>query len=345
MTEASWHGLEDVGAMADAADMFDHADNSGCWPSNIRYEKAFTVGGQEVPLRALVADYLMHPSRCLSMVGGRFRHTTPEEWRAMCQTAIEAGGKPTGCFSLRGGSRVLATFEVSRTNGIVTNLLLADAFDGSMKLTVGFTTIRVVCANTLQAALYQDGRKFAKLGHTKSLGENLQAMNEAIAQSVSDGSTVAALYEEAKDRRLSRDEAMALLESLVPETTGAKTEKGRRAAKTRAENRRRDILAAARMPINAVNPGERTAASLWNGATWLVDRDLSGKAKKLKGGDRLDSMLFGSRAEDVSSIEQVMVGLLRPDGSTDYVPVDQAIAQGADPNQVGSAVLDSMLND
>jgi hypothetical protein len=73
-----------------------------------------------------VGSYSAHPERVLGAVD-RFRATACDEWRDLVKAAVAAGAKPTGAFSLRDGSRVLATFEVGISNGLRTQLLLVDA--------------------------------------------------------------------------------------------------------------------------------------------------------------------------------------------------------------------------
>src|SRR5262249_55975453 len=152
------HRLEEIGSMANAQQMISHGERSGAWPTALRFDDLRTVGGLAAPGRALVASYAQHAEACLGVVGDRYRATSPDGWRALVTAATAAGAQPTGCFSLRGGSIVLATFAVGRSNGLATNLMICDSFDGSKALSCGFTSIRVVCANTMNAAFKQDGK-------------------------------------------------------------------------------------------------------------------------------------------------------------------------------------------
>lgn len=341
LTQASWHGLEELGVLVTAEDIVNAGEKSGAWPIAIRHPALVTADERlECPLRAIVADYKQHDPRCLSAVGGRFRATTPEEWRELVTAAVRAGAKPTGAFSLRDGSRVLATFEVGEGNGLKNHLVLADAFDGSMKLTGGFTSVRVVCANTLSAAMNADGDGMAKLRHTSSLEHKIIAMGESMEEAIKSGQAVKELYSKAEQTVLHRDDALDLLYKLFPDPEdGASL-----AAQTRAKNRRNEAIAAAALPINKVGD-KGTIATLWNAASYLVDRNVNGSFRKVRGGDRLDSLLFGTRAQRVAEIEQVMIQVLQPDGREVSMTVNQAVSAGIPADQIGGqALIDDILN-
>lgn len=342
MNQSSWHGLEEVGVLLDAEDMIRKGQETGAWPIDIEFIKnpeLSAIPGVHIPGRAVVAHYRKHPSRGLAMVGGRFTHTTPEKWGELIKAAVKAGAKPTGAFSLKMGRRILATFEVGEVNGLKTYLVMVDGFDGSIKLLIGFTTIRVVCANTLQAFRSQDGEAAATLRHNSTLPEKIEVIREVLDDGIQANRSFAELYQEAVDTRLDRDSAQELLYTLYPDS-----ETDDKGAQTRAENKRLEVLKAAHLPVNRVG-SSGCPANLWNAATWVLDRDLDGKYKKTRGLSALDSMLMGPRSKEVAKIEMVMVELLRPDGSVEAVPVEQAAREGVGADQIGSAALRAMLDE
>jgi phage/plasmid-like protein (TIGR03299 family) len=57
-------------------------------------------------------------------------------------------------------------------------ILLSHGHDGSLAVRVGFTPIRVVCANTLALAHNADASKLIRLKHTKDIHENLENIRE-----------------------------------------------------------------------------------------------------------------------------------------------------------------------
>ena len=317
--------------MADDVAMIGHGETSGAWPVSLRFDELRTPSGLVAPGRGIVATYAEHPEACLSVVGARYHATTPEDWRMLVKAATAAGAKPTGAFALRDGSRVLATFEVGTSNGLRTQLVMADAFDGSMRLTCGFSSIRVVCANTLSAAMSADGAGMAQLRHTASLETKVNILAESIGTAVEGGDKVRTAYHAAEELRLDKDSAIAIFDKLFPSAP----EDAERAAKTKAANVRAD---ARRAMANGVNNAGPTLATLWNAATYLVDREANGETRKTRGGDLLDSLLFGSRGDRVSEIQTIIEVVLR-DGTTKAVTAQDAIGMGADPRQVGAKVI------
>lgn len=336
LTTSSWHGLEEVGELIGAEGMIAAGEYSGAWPTSLRFDEVRTLGGLVAPGRAIVASYKGLPDACLSVVGDRYRATTPEEWRVLVQAATAAGARPTGAFSLRGGTRALATFEVGQANGLRTQLLLADSFDGSMRLTCGTTSIRVVCANTLSASLSADGAGMAKLRHTASLEQKVAALAESIGSAIEHGEKVREAYHAAEKMKLSRGEAYAAFDRLFPLAPVDAT----KGAKTRAENERTEAQRAMALPVN--NAGS-TLATIWNAATYLVDRTVDGAARPIRGDEALDSMLFGARAARIEEI-QTMIGVIMRDGTTRYVPAPEAIRMGANGGgSVAASLLDEIL--
>ena len=84
--------------------------------------------------------------------------------------------------SIGGGRRVWilaklpADLKVSNGDVLERYILLANSHDGSTALTMKPTTVRVVCSNTLQVALGDEGRKSFKTSH---VGDVFKRVNEA----------------------------------------------------------------------------------------------------------------------------------------------------------------------
>jgi uncharacterized protein DUF932 len=340
LSTSSWHGLETVEILTDAESLIDAGERSGAWPVSLDSEAIQTVSGLACPdHHAIVGSYRNAFRRPLGVVGGRYRATTPTEWRDTCRAAILAGAKPTGAFALRGGSRVLATFEVDG-NGIRNQLLVCDAFDGSMKLTCGTTAIRVVCANTLAMSLGRDGDGMVGIRHTASLETKIKVLQENISVALAKGETVRETFAAAERVQLDRDSAKRAFDALFPEAP-ADASPG---AKTRAENLRYEARRAVTLPINQVGTQRGNLATLWNAATYLVDRHADGTPRAVRGGDVLESMLFGQRGDRVQEI-QTMIEVILRDGKVQPMTATQAIDAGVDLKQVGAKVLQDILND
>jgi hypothetical protein len=337
LLKSSWYGLKQAGEIKTASDLIVAGEQSGAWPVRVGQFSVKTVDGKlDIPremAKAVVGEYADGSRRALGMVGDRYTHTTPAGWRELCQAAVEAGARPTGAFALRGGARLLATFEVGQSNGILTNLAIADAFDGSLRLTCGMTAMRFFCANQL-ASMLQGDEASARIRHTSTLPEKIAALAKAIDAAVKEGCKIKELYHTAEARTVSRTDAEEILARLFP----APAEPGRE--QTRALNLRADALRAAE---RAENQAGSTLATLWNAATWLVDRTVDGQARAARGGaDKLDSLLFGTRGKRVEEIRKVIEVVLA-DGSLASKASIEAHAHGIDDTSIGRAMLTDML--
>lgn len=330
---SSWHGLEKLVEMLTAEDLIGHAERVGAYPIALTQEPLFTKGGLNAFTNAIIGHYREHPDRVLGTVGKRYRPTACEEWRSVIEAAVAAGARPSGAFSLQQGSRVLATFEVGQTNGILTNLCLVDSFDGSLLFSCGFTSIRVVCANTLAVALNTDGEEWARFRHTASMPEKIAALKHNIGTAIAAGESVKETMHRAEQTRFrSAAELDQAFDRLFPKAP----EDASKNAKTRALNAREEAWRAMTHPVNQAGD---TVATLWNAATFLVDREADGSPRKAKGdADKLDSLLFGSRAERIQEIQTVIEVILR-DGSIQNMTQTQALEAGVSGDQVGRAVL------
>lgn len=339
LTTSSWHGLENIDVMPDAETMIVAGESTGAWPVALRFEDLMTANGLPAPVRGLVGNYADGTEKCLGAVGSYYRATESSEWRELITAAVVAGGKPTGAFSLRGGTRVLATFDVGG-NGIRTQLVLADSFDRSLRLTAGTTSIRVVCSNTMAAAMRADGEGMQRLTHTSSLESKVNILREAIADTIKTGEKVRDSYAKAEAIRLPVAAAELVFDKLFPKAAEGATG----AAKTKTRNARDDAFAAMAMPIN--NAGS-TLATLWNAATYLVDRTADGRTRDCRGdSDRLDSLLFGRRAIRLAEIQRTIqhtIEVVMANGEIQRMAVDDALSHGVDAQQVGRSIIADML--
>lgn len=350
LDSSSWHRKEQVGIMTCSEDMITHGELCGAWPIGLALIKLFAEDGLEAPDKGVRATYLQHPDRILcSSVGNKYRATACQEWRDLIHAACLAGAKPTGAFSLRDGSRVVATFEIGMCTetGLNTQLLLCDSFDGSLALTCGFTTIRVVCANTLACAISQDGHGFARLKHTAALETKVKMLQENIGIAIKSGQKVNELYEKARTTYFanlaSAEKAFNLLfpEAQIEEGDSPRAIKHKT---TRANNERNDGMRAAQNPINKVGAIRNgNLATLWNAATYLVDREADGSFRKTRSEDRLDSMLFGPRGKEIETILTKIEVIMR-DGSIQTMTQTEALEAGVSQREVGKAVIKDLLD-
>lgn len=126
--------------------------------------------------------------KVLGVVGPRYCPLQNREafgWFQPFLDAKEAALHTAG--SLRDGARVwvlaklnLAPIEVAAGDEVEKFLLLSHGHDGSLAVRVGFTPVRVVCANTMALAHGSDASKLIRVRHSKSLHTNLANIREVM---------------------------------------------------------------------------------------------------------------------------------------------------------------------
>jgi phage/plasmid-like protein (TIGR03299 family) len=117
----------------------------------------------------------------LGVVGDRYTILQNHEalnwfnpWLESKQASMETAG------SLRNGSRIfmlaklsLDPMDIVPNDPVESYVLLSHSHDGSLSCRVGFTPIRVVCANTLKLAVHDKASKLIRVKHSKSIHDNL----------------------------------------------------------------------------------------------------------------------------------------------------------------------------
>jgi phage/plasmid-like protein (TIGR03299 family) len=183
--ETPWHGL---GTALHEDDLYD-------WPKTC--EKSGLAWDVElVPLvttdtQATVthkAVRRMTDGRMLGVVGPRFCALQNKDAFAWFQPFLDAKEATLhAAGSLRHGSRIWVLAKMNRDPLVIAEgdevekfILLSHGHDGSLAVRVGFTPVRVVCANTLSMAHASDTSKLIRLKHTKDVKTNLANIREVM---------------------------------------------------------------------------------------------------------------------------------------------------------------------
>jgi phage/plasmid-like protein (TIGR03299 family) len=183
--QVPWHGL---GTKLEESDLYDW--RAACNKAGLAWE------AETVPL--LMADNhekVSHVAvrrksdgRVLGVVGPRYtilQNQDAFKWFQPFLDAREAVLHTAG--SLRSGSRIWVLAKLNRDPLVVAEgdevekyLLLSHSHDGSLAVRVGFTPVRVVCANTLAMAHGADASKLIRVKHTQEVLENLKSIREVM---------------------------------------------------------------------------------------------------------------------------------------------------------------------
>jgi phage/plasmid-like protein (TIGR03299 family) len=184
-SQTPWHGL---GTPLTADDLYDWP--SACIKAGLDWEV------ESVPL--VTADTHAKVShvgirrksdgRVLGVVGPRYaplQNHDAFKWFQPFLAAKEAALHTAG--SLKQGSRVWVLAKMNRDPLVIASgdevekfILLSHGHDGSLAIRVGFTPIRVVCANTLALAHGADASKLIRVKHTRDVLENLANIREVM---------------------------------------------------------------------------------------------------------------------------------------------------------------------
>lgn len=124
--------------------------------------------------------------KVLGTVGPTYRPLQNVDAFKFFQPALDAGeAYLETAGSLRGGRRVwiLARIkqdpvEIVPGDAVRNYILLSNGHDGSMAVRTGFSSIRVVCANTLAAAHEQGASKLLRVRHTENASETLKEIQQ-----------------------------------------------------------------------------------------------------------------------------------------------------------------------
>jgi phage/plasmid-like protein (TIGR03299 family) len=178
---------------------------------------------------------------------------------------------------------------------VARNLIVANAHDGSMAFKAFWSPIRVVCHNTLTAALRgsRDGINIRHAGDVSaSVDDARETLGLADAYFRRLGETAQVLAE----REVLAAEVDAFLDSLFPLPVGETA--GLKASRTRLESVRGQVVANFEGGVGSDLAG-RTAWGLWNAVTEYAShqRDARGDDETAQAEARFDSLILGSGRE------------------------------------------------
>lgn len=175
-----WHGLGEK--LEEAPTISEAIDASGLdW--EVGTKDLVTKDGEDVPARA---TYRKSDGSILGVVGPRYvplQNRNAFDW---FQPFIDAGecSLHTG-GSLSDGQKVWVLAQLNRDPSEIVSgdevqkfILLSNSHDGTTAIRVGYTPIRVVCANTLAFAHSNSDSQLLRIRHTRSAQANLDNVRD-----------------------------------------------------------------------------------------------------------------------------------------------------------------------
>lgn len=206
------------------------------------------------------------------------------------QVTLETAG------SLRQGKRVWILAKINKDPLVITKndtvekyILLAHGHDGLMSVRVGFTPIRVVCANTLAMSIGNSGSQLLRVKHTKNLNENLEKISEVMNVANQSFEATAEQYKFLASREISQADLEKYIKLVF---VGPKFEKMEDEGKKPARDVMPKVLRLFEEGHGAQLPGVK-------GTYWAAYNAINEYLGYEKGNDeqaRLDNMWFGQSA-------------------------------------------------
>lgn len=233
----------------------------------------------------------------IGIVGKDFETVQPSEAFQFVDSLIEShAAHYVSAGALGNGERMWVLARVPSADISIgddkseTYLMFAQGFDGSLSLTTKLTSTRVVCQNTLSAAL-ADGNFAFRIKHTKNAHDRLERAEKMLSGVAQNAKTLEEKLRKLAMRRLKRENVTAILDRLFPKNENTENQ-GRR------NNVLSDVLALYESNDGNAFPEQRgTAYNLLNAITNYTDHERASKANghtaEFK---RAESALFGSGA-------------------------------------------------
>ena len=168
-------------------------------------------------------------------------------------------------------------------------LLLTNSHNGKDSLRAFFTPVRVVCQNTLYAALSEGGKGGVSIRHVGDIQSKVKEAQEILGLAVKYYDSLSDVYNKFASTPVTSAQVQAYLNLLVPNPEDGKNS-------TRSENTRKEIEALFESGKGNNAPGVRgTVWALLNGVSEYVTHNRSTRGTdETRDNNKLASLWFGS---------------------------------------------------
>jgi phage/plasmid-like protein (TIGR03299 family) len=187
--------------------------------------------GNEVLPVPFKGQYVLHRSDTnapLSVVSGRYKPVQPIQVLEFFRDLVaDHGFKLHTAGTLFGGKRLWALAEtgkfgeVSKGDGVGGYLLLSTSADKSLATTARFTTVRVVCNNTLSMATH-DNSQVVRYTHASEFC--IETMRERLAKSVESFGSYIEMGKTLRKQKISESKAQAFVKNIILKSDKLNTE-------------------------------------------------------------------------------------------------------------------------
>lgn len=197
-------------------------------------------------------------------------------------------------------------------------LLFATAHNGTFSHLYRTTLTRVVCQNTLNAAMSSKATSLFRVRHTKNAQNRLDSAHDALATIGAEAQGIEAKLNMLASRKMTREAMGSILDRLFPQSKDAN---GKPQDSTRRNNILSDVLRCYESNDRNAFPEQRgTAYNLLNAVTEYTDH-----VRSTRNGDSGESAMFGSgdrlKTQAMEVIMQTADGLQYVSRPVNFAPV------------------------
>ena len=290
--QTPWHGLGNVLPPQQSLDVWLQAAGMD-W--TIEQSDVLYQGSPDNPILHTYPDskvlYRSDTLAPLSVVSQRYNVVQPHEVLHFYQDLVEAGGfELETAGSLKGGRKLWALAKTGQDlmlkggDLVKSYLLLATSCDGTLCTTAQFTSVRVVCNNTLQVAV---GNQSAAIKVPHSTQFDASAVKQALELGVSQWDHFGQYAKELSQRPVAPQEALRFFSDLLAQPLDEES-----IVLTRSVQRLHELYQGAGMGAELAS-SHNTAWGLVNAVTEYVDHHRRTRSQD----HRLDSAWFGQGAQ------------------------------------------------
>ena len=290
--QTPWHGLGNILPPHQSLDVWLQAAGMN-W--TIEQSDVLYQGAPDNPILHTYPDskvlYRSDTLAPLSVVSQRYNVVQPHEVLHFYQDLVEAGGfELETAGSLKGGRKLWALAKTGRDlmlkggDLVKSYLLLATSCDGTLCTTAQFTSVRVVCNNTLQVAV---GNQTGAIKVPHSTQFDATAVKQALELGVSQWDHFGQYAKELSQRPVAPQEALRFFSDLLAQPLDEES-----IVLTRSVQRLYELYQGAGMGAELVS-SHNTAWGLVNAVTEYVDHHRRTRSQD----HRLDSAWFGQGAQ------------------------------------------------
>jgi len=237
----------------------------------------------------------------LGIVGERYTVVQNREAFGFFDAALGEGAAAIETVGALGnGERIFAMaripgdFEITAGDPLERYILLHTSHDGTTPLEALFSIVRVVCNNTLQAAL-RGAKQTVRIRHTQSVTDRVKQAHKVLCDSDAYWTRIQDAYKAMALRDMSALDVITFLENLFPGklTKDKDTDKMVETVSGKARNAREKVLNLFEGHAKGSEEAGTSAWGLYNAVTEYVDHERSIRSTT----DPWESSTFGTGAD------------------------------------------------